>query len=194
MATPSKDQYDLTQVLQIVNKAVSKIEKDNVEATSRVYQELQDLGRMINGICHDKNGEPINAGKDRLAQATSELKEVTSATEKATGEIMDACERIQSLSADAKNAQAINDETIKIFEACSFQDLTGQRINNAVNALYEIEKRIDAMIAAIEGHGSIALATGPSEDTRSADKKLMNGPQMPGKGVTQDDIDRLLSE
>ena len=33
-----------------------------------------------------------------------------------------------------------------------------------------------------------------SEDLRGADEALMNGPQLSGQGVSQDDIDKLLAE
>ncbi len=194
MAEIAKDNYELSEVLKIVNKAVSKFEKETVSSTSHVFDELRDLARLINGICHDGEGQAVNAGKDHISKATSELKQVTAATEEATGTIMDACDRIQELAGDSPNSAAILDEINKIFEACSFQDLTGQRITNAVNALYEIEKRVDSLLGILSGHADISIATGPEEDTRSEDRKLMNGPQMPGAGVTQDDIDRLLNE
>ena len=41
----------------------------------------------------------------------------------------------------------------------------------------------------VDEHGN-----GGDEDTRVGGARLLNGPQMPDKAVTQDEIDKLLSE
>jgi chemotaxis regulatin CheY-phosphate phosphatase CheZ len=40
----------------------------------------------------------------------------------------------------------MNEAVVKIFEACNFQDLTGQRITKVVRALSFIEERVEAMM------------------------------------------------
>ncbi len=90
-----------------------------------------------------------------------------------------------------------------IYEACSFQDITGQRITKVVNTLKVIEQRIDQMIgstgANIEkaAYASLALETAEDDALSSTgapadDKALLNGPALPGKGKTQEEIDALL--
>lgn len=77
----------------------------------------------------------------------------------------------------------------RIFEACNFQDLTGQRITKVVGALKHIETKIGALMHAL-GEEIGAPPPAPADD-EDPEKKLLNGPQMPGQGVSQDDIDRL---
>ncbi|MDP6344895.1 MAG: protein phosphatase CheZ, partial [Alphaproteobacteria bacterium] len=80
-----------------------------------------------------------------------------------------------------------------IFLACSFQDITGQRITKVVNALHCLEQRVGAMIE-IWGseslrHASKKTATSDHDDPEAG---LLDGPQLAGRGVDQDEIDRLL--
>lgn len=191
-------QYNLSEVNQIVHKTISKISTGSDETKVKVHSELKDLVRLINTICHKMSDEQdeIHSGKGDISRATAELGEVVVATEKATGEIMDACEAIQGYASDIDEVKktAILDETNKIFESCSFQDITGQRVSNAVKALYEIEKRIDSLIGILNQDGHFKVDDSESEDTRSEDEKLMNGPQMTGKEMSQEDIDKLLAD
>ena len=118
--------------------------------------------------------------------ATDELDAVVEHTAVATSTILDACEQIDSLAAslEAEPAALVQDQTMRIYEACSFQDLTGQRISKVITALKTIEARIEAMN---ERFGSNAGECVPSRDP------LLNGPQSAGVAISQDEIDRLLT-
>ena len=81
-----------------------------------------------------------------------------------------------------------------IMEACSFQDITGQRITKIVRSMKFVEERVDKMVqlwgrAEIENLAS-SLDLSSEEDER--DKRLnLSGPQMPDEAISQDDIDAL---
>jgi chemotaxis protein CheZ len=193
-----KESYEISEVLKIVNNAVQGFDREKDHVTSKLYQELKELSHMIHSICHD--GREIDSGKDHISKATDELDEVVKATEQATGKIMDSCETIQGHVRHWSDPRAddVNLETVKIFEACSFQDITGQRVSTAVSAIYEIEKRIDAMLELLSGPVQ-HTAPRPQKANQLAseewsDESLMNGPQMPENAMTQEDIDRLLNE
>jgi chemotaxis protein CheZ len=72
-----------------------------------------------------------------------ELEAVIQATEAAANRIMEAAEAISNWLADAKRDPAKLDEIEKnigvIFEACTFQDVTGQRIRRAIQSLQQVE-------------------------------------------------------
>jgi chemotaxis regulatin CheY-phosphate phosphatase CheZ len=72
--------------------------------------------------------------------------------------------------------------------ACSFQDLTGQRITKVVNALRYIETRINAMIG-IWGIDEAAKAEASKADDARPDAHLLNGPQT--EAADQSEIDSL---
>jgi chemotaxis protein CheZ len=135
---------------------------------------------------------------EHIPTATDELDAVVSATEEATHKIMDYCDTISSLSMDASpeiNAQ-ITDNVTKIFEACNFQDITGQRITKVVRTLKHIEGQVGSLLGALEATGlkseereemqklNVSKATDP-------EKHLLNGPQMTEQAIKQDEIDKL---
>jgi chemotaxis protein CheZ len=85
----------------------------------------------------------------------------------------------------------------RVYEACNFQDITGQRITKVVKALQHIEQKVDGLLA-IFGDG-LHLATGEGREGSDlsrdeADRKLLNGPQLPDDASTQDEIDKLLAD
>ena len=81
----------------------------------------------------------------------------------------------------------------EVLMACSFQDLTGQRIAKVVNTLRHIEQRFDSLLAIWEvtdGTGAAGLLATMSDDGR-VDRDLLHGPQLEGDGMSQSDIDNL---
>ena len=86
-------------------------------------------------------------------------------------------------------AAEIGKQATEIMTACSFQDLTGQRISKVVNALRYIETRINAMIEiwGIDEAARVA-ATAPADNR--PDAHLLNGPQLEG-AADQSEIDSL---
>ncbi|HAQ00066.1 MAG TPA: hypothetical protein DCQ35_08595, partial [Rhodospirillum rubrum] len=75
-------------------------------------------------------------------------------------------------------------------EACNFQDLTGQRITKVVNTMKFVEERVDKMMA-IWGRESFRDLEEDPPMIAAGDNRLLNGPQDVGKGISQDEIDRL---
>jgi len=142
---------------------------------------------------------PNNAADDRLVVVTQELDAIVSATESATNTILESAEKVdmlaeqvQSGGADTTSKQLagdIRDTVITMFEACNFQDITGQRISKVVKTLQFIEDRINKMIE-IWGHDAIAEIE-HSQDEIDAEAALLNGPQLANQGVSQADIDKL---
>ena len=138
---------------------------------------------------------------DRMLAATSELDAIVLATETSTNAVLGSAEAIenlvQSLSSrfqDDEDMMALTDqvanEIIKIFEACNFQDITGQRMTKVVKIIKFIEERILSMIE-IWGLEAFAELPVPENQQIDGDKALMNGPQLSGGGISQDDINAL---
>lgn len=193
-----KASYSIKDVRRIVAAALSQVGQNEQATKEKLFNELQELASLINGVCHEFSGdkETIHSGKGDISKATEELAQVVSATEKASDIIMDSCEQIQDFATQSATPETdkILAETAKIFEACSFQDITGQRINNAVKSLLEIEQRIDRLIELLNKDGRFNVSHAESEDTREGDEALKNGPQMPDNAMTQEEIDRLLAD
>ncbi len=112
-----------------------------------IYQELGDMAREITTM-KEKLVELRIADmrNDRIPAAGRELDAIVDATETATNTIMTAAEAIMCADpSDHDGYQAVvNDNVVKIFEACSFQDITGQRISKVVSTLNHLDGRITA--------------------------------------------------
>lgn len=139
---------------------------------------------------------------DRLVSAASELDAIVKDTEMATHTILESAEQIDDLAMTLKNAapsdfvadhvEQIAFIVTKIFESCNFQDITGQRINKVVRTLEFVEERVHNMIL-IWGEDAFADLPMPEGAEKDAieDADLLNGPQLDGEGISQDDIDKL---
>ena len=140
---------------------------------------------------------------DHLNSVASELDAVVSATEGATQHILGASERIEALAremrphvAESFAARILEDLiecTTTIFEACNFQDITGQRISKVVRTLQYVEGRINSMIE-IWGTDAFRDALPKSSENAANDEAhLLNGPQLGNSGISQDEIDKLFA-
>ncbi len=138
--------------------------------------------------------DDINAS--HIPTATDELDAVVEHTATATNEILDVCETLETLQGKlcGEEARVVGDAVTRIYEACSFQDITGQRIGKVVSALKAIESRVSAVTARFApAAGQAAPAEEPAPDARTAGQRLATGPQLPTAAASQEDIDRLLA-
>jgi chemotaxis protein CheZ len=128
-----------------------------------------------------------------IPSATDELDAIVGHTAEATNEILDCCEVLERLQSQVPPdaATALQDAVTRIYEACSFQDITGQRIGKVVSALKAIESRVEAAVA--NATGRPAPAAPEPAPPRTEGQQLANGPQLPGGGTSQEEIDRLLA-
>lgn len=176
------------------------------EATSLevLRAELQSMAAHIQtakqeiAALHEKDYK-VESSANRIVTATSELDQIVQATERATSDILNAAERVMEIAGTlpaelAEQGQILTDQATEIFTACSFQDITGQRISKVVNTLRYIDQRVAAMVEiwGADALTSVKPAAAPAADGR-ADSHLLNGPSMPGQGRTQDEIDALLN-
>jgi len=81
-----------------------------------------------------------------------ELEAVVQATEAAANTIMEAAEAISDWlrdgARDPDSLEAVAEKINTIFEACTFQDVTGQRIRRAIQHLQQVETMLDDLVPA----------------------------------------------
>jgi chemotaxis protein CheZ len=79
---------------------------------------------------------------------------------------------------------------VQIFEACNFQDLTGQRVAHVMATLKFVEEHVARLLTI--GHGIERFKPVVFGEEAGGDR-FLNGPKLPGdRGLsTQDDIDGL---
>ena len=90
-------------------------------------------------------------------------------------------------------SEEIQERVVSIFEACNFQDLTGQRISKVMTTMKFIENHITVMMDIWGGVDAIKAHAPPIVDDRDDDAKLLNGPKLDGDAghASQNDIDAL---
>lgn len=190
--------YGRGQVIEIINSVVTKI--DSGTASQReVFLHLAELAQIIDSLKKDISLQrPEHVKNSHIPEATDELDAVVTATAEATHSIMSACEDIQEAvsAVDDTVQQAVNDKVMQIFEACSFQDITGQRIKKVISTLALIEEKIERIMATLGDKVGVKMGEEKLEKAISVEdeKSLLNGPQLAGKAISQDDIDKLLAE
>ncbi|HYD67467.1 protein phosphatase CheZ [Azospirillum sp.] len=189
------------EVAEIVREVVASMGGDMSGDDLKLYAELEDLARYI----ADAKAElaalrPAEIRDEHIPTATDELDAVVGATEQATFAIFDACDIVSGVagSVDADNGAKLTDAVTRIYEACNFQDITGQRITKVVRTLKHIEAKVDALLAVFgeeARHAAAAPAPAPvpAEPSADPDAGLLHGPSLPGNAIDQDEIDRLLA-
>jgi len=131
------------------------------------------------------------ASGDQLFGSTAdELEEIVTETARAANRIMDAAEAIEGVAGkvDPASAAALSGEVTQIYEASSFQDITGQRITKVVRALQSMETKLQALAGAF-GRADFMPAA-----AAEGDAALLNGPQLSQSASSQDDIDALFGD
>jgi len=195
------DTVMVEEVAKVIAALLSSGTPNLVGVSRKIYAELEALNRYIQSAKAEIAAlRPDEVKAEYLPTATNELDAIVQATADATNEIMDATETIERVSEklEGENQDSLADATTRIYEACGFQDITGQRITKVVKALKEIEVKVDALVVAFGGE--LGAVKGKEEAQKPAakaaapsDEELLHGPQQPGEGISQDEIDRLLA-
>ena len=153
-----------------------------------VLQYLSDHIRLMReeiGALRPGRGAPL------FSSTTDELEEIVTETARAANRIMDAAEAIETVAATAEPAAAaaLTEAVTNIYEASSFQDITGQRIAKVVRALQSLEEKLGSLVGAVVPPGGEAT---PAEEPEG-DAALLNGPQLETIANSQTDIDALFA-
>ncbi|PLX34494.1 MAG: chemotaxis protein [Hyphomicrobiales bacterium] len=160
-----------------------------------LYGELRHIAQYIVKTKDEIGSLQANhMSEERIPEAGMELSAVVDATESATDRIMESAETL--MAADPSDHQAyadlVNAEVMNIFEACSFQDITGQRISKVVETLEFIDRRISRFASTLKVEDKRdALSQDEISREERRQKQILHGPQMSGEGVGQDDVDAL---
>jgi chemotaxis protein CheZ len=160
--------------------------------TQRLTSELNLIAGAIaggGGGCNGASSGPAGP----MTRIGHELEEVVNSTAQATQAVLTAAEAIdqvaQNLSAALTGkfeqglAQDVHDLVIKIYEACNFQDLTGQRITKVLSILDFVETHVARMLDEINN---------PATARRDGEQYL-HGPRLESDSghATQAEIDRM---
>lgn len=158
-----------------------------------IIGEFQYIADYIQKARDEISGlQPNDIGNTRIPGASQELDAVVRDTERATEAIMSEGERLMDTQpTDLAAYKADVDAAIlRIFEACSFQDITGQRIKKVITTLRHIEDRVSRFAGALGVKDGAAAET---EDEKRNRELILNGPAKDGPATSQDDIDAMFA-
>jgi chemotaxis protein CheZ len=188
------------EIAEVVSELMSTLDGDITESNLKIFGEVESLARYIATAKSEIAALRPDKIKDRdLPTATDELDAIVGATEEATNGILHAMETLETLVGEMppELSEKVTAAVTQVYEACNFQDITGQRINRIVKTLKDIEERVDALVGAFgEEIAKYKQAhPDPVDDTpkKPTDADLLNGPQLPDEAAKQVEIDALLA-
>jgi chemotaxis protein CheZ len=165
----------------------------------RLFSYLQRIRKELSTI------RTPSATEDQFLKMADQLDAIVESTEEATNTIMEAMEDLGDLISKIRG-RVDDPETIElidkaeeransVFEACSFQDITGQRITKVVRSLKFVEERVNSLISMWRPEELVEVAEDLSKEAdEDPDKKLLDGPQRKGVAINQSDVDRILEQ
>jgi chemotaxis protein CheZ len=173
---------------RFVDRRIAELSAE-VHATVQLmdYSEANLSGQLAR--VHEQIVGLIAAPAAATRNSGLELEAVVQATETAANQIMEAAEAIGDWLASGNrepgSVQAVAERINAIFEACTFQDLTGQRIRRAIEHLQKVETMLGGMMP--EAAGAVSAPAAPLHATTTSHAAAGT----PDLG--QDEIDRLLN-
>lgn len=180
-------------VAEVLRAVLDTLSGQLSEQETSLLREVELLGRTITAARADLSAlHTDEIPIENIGAAGSELAAVVSHTAAATDAIIDACEVLDQEAGrwPGETAVALQAATTQIYEACSFQDITGQRLAKVVGTLRAVEVKVDLIVAAF---GRQRWAGWPGSGEPFGKAALLNGPQLPGAALAQAEIDALLT-
>lgn len=204
--TSQTAQPDMGESMSAMSEQMLEKIHSDLSESLKLKEELEQIQEAImetkREIATLHNNNLTNDEPDGIE---NELDAIVTQTESATNVILEATEIIDSnvgnLTAALKEESHLNmageiqDETVKILEACNFQDITGQRISKVVKTLKFVSERVNVMMEIWGGEEKFEEIMPVQAEKAEGDKALLNGPSLETDTdtVAQDDIDALFN-
>jgi chemotaxis protein CheZ len=164
-------------------------------AAARLASELNLIAGAIGGEIKRSGAAGPGTAMPPMTRIAHELEEVVNGTERATQKVLAAAEEIDQVANNLAVALSgkfeqglardIQDLVIRIFEACNFQDLAGQRIAKVMATLNFVEDHVTRVLEEIKN---------PTAARRNG-AQYLHGPRLEidSGHVSQADIDEMFS-
>jgi chemotaxis protein CheZ len=184
-------------VAEIVRAVLETMQGDLSARESSLLTEVEALASTIAAARAEIAALQVDdIMASHIPSATDELDAIVAHTAAATDIILEVCETLDTVGGrlQGASAAALQDATTRIYEACSFQDITGQRITKVVTTLKSIDAKVAQMLTAFGGRerGDELPPAAPGSPPLG-DDGLLHGPQLPAAAMDQTDIDKLLA-
>jgi chemotaxis protein CheZ len=179
-------------VADVVRAVLGMSDDDPDPTETSLIAEVEELGRTIASAKAEIAALRVDDITDNhIPSATDELDAIVAHTAAATDQILETCETLDRVAGEltGEAAAQLQDATTRIYEACGFQDITGQRITKVVATLKTIEAKVAHMVAAF----GTSAGRPAKADAMPDPSLLLHGPQLPAAAMDQSDIDKLLA-
>jgi chemotaxis protein CheZ len=177
--------------LGIRRRAERGVSSQDLEA---LHREVDAVARYVTRLKREIGAlRPTEIYRDRLPAAHGDLTTIKETTASSVNVIMSAAEAMltsKASSLDAYRAE-VESKVMQIFEACSFQDLTGQRVERIDELVGQMERRLQRFALAVNAADS-AVGYDRETITREARREVLivEGPQNDA-ATDQGAIDKL---
>lgn len=186
----------LAESLELAEKFVAGASQFLSGEDAAVIPEIQKLAEQIARTRSEIAAlQPNTIKRVQIPKAGEELTAIVEHTEQATAAIMEAAENILAAGiADPQIQDFVQTQVLNIFEACSFQDITGQRISKVVKTLSYIETRIERLLekAGVEDDAELTDDEQAELDRRA--ELHLHGPSLPEDASSQSEVDEVFDQ
>lgn len=179
----------------------SDADRTLIRLSEYLLDEVAEMFDLVQSISQEVTN--VQSDVTDKSKTKRELFAVVDSTADATNMILEQAELLENLARklSPEHQEAITDYVTKIYEACTFQDITGQRIRKVVIAIVAIEDRLTSILGKIQKNAKLKHVVHADESTITKpkavpveemdEKSLMQGPSLPDAAPTQADIDNL---
>ena len=175
---------------------MSQIDDKLREEVNNLMRYVERLHQELADVVKKEGGE-----KTSFQSMSDQLDEIITSTDAASNTILESGEVIADLG--AKLGEELSEEkrselsadvvarALDIMEACSFQDLTGQRATKILRSLRFVEERVSAMVEVCGTEIISQLSEEIVADQDPPEDVEMHGPALAGEAISQAEIDAL---
>ncbi len=139
---------EIDELRRFVDRRIAELSMEIHATVQLVDYSETNLSAKLSSI-HEQIARVIATPAAATRSSGVELEAVVQATEHAANQIMGAAEAISTWlrkGGDPGSLPAVTQQVNAIFEACTFQDLTGQRIRRAIQHLQQVETMLSEMM------------------------------------------------
>jgi chemotaxis protein CheZ len=174
------------ELRRFVDRRIAELSTE-IHATVEMvdYSETNLSGKLQQ--MHEQLARVVALPAERTRNSGIELEGIVNATEDAANRILSAAEAIRASieQSDIGEKARIIEQVNTIFEACSFQDLTGQRVRRALQQLQTVE---DELANIVNDGKELPVERARPDKINPTAEIGASGPEL-----AQDEVDKLMA-